>query len=66
MNIENKDTYKNIPLQSLGLSTQTTNALLRGGIRDLHQLIENFDEAIKLRNIGEKGISELTEFLDKY
>lgn len=53
-----------IPLEQLGLSSRTFNALRRGGISTTAALLEkNKDELLGLKNFGEKSWNEVQERL---
>ena len=55
---------KGILIDELNLSTRTTNALLRCGIRTIGELAERDIECIKrIRNIGEQSIKEIKKIL---
>ncbi len=57
---------QDIPLEQLGLSSRTFNALRRGGITTTTALLEkNKDELLGLKNFGEKSWNEVQEHLVK-
>ncbi len=57
---------QDIPLEQLGLSSRTFNALRRGGITTTSALLEkNKDELLGLKNFGEKSWNEVQEHLVK-
>ena len=59
MKIENKDEYKNISVYTLELLDRTRNALLRGGISNLYQLVEYQDKLTEVKRIGLSGKAEI-------
>ena len=57
---------QDIPLEQLGLSSRTFNALRRGGITTTSALLEKSkDELLGLKNFGEKSWNEVQEHLVK-
>lgn len=57
---------QDIPLEQLGLSSRTFNALRRGGITSTGALLEKGkDELLGLKNFGEKSWNEVQEQLTK-
>lgn len=54
-----------VSLEDLGLSTRTTNALLRAKVKTLGDLVARKEELGKIKGLGQKGISEITELLNK-
>lgn len=57
---------KKIPVEDLGLSTRTTNALLAGKIKILGELVNQRPEDLaKLRGFGQKAVSEVDKLLSK-
>lgn len=57
---------KKMPVDDLGLSTRTTNALLSGKIKTLEDLLsKNSEDLMKLRGFGQKAVSEVEKLLKK-
>lgn len=57
---------KKLPIEDLGLSTRTTNALLTGKIKTLGELVsQRPEDLIKLRGFGQKAVSEVEKLLSK-
>ena len=56
MNFTNKEEYKQITVDELKLSVRSSNALHRGGIHMLYQLIERYnkEEIQNISNLGNK------------
>ncbi|MCL5003768.1 MAG: DNA-directed RNA polymerase subunit alpha [Patescibacteria group bacterium] len=54
-----------VALEDLGLSTRTTNALLKAKIKNLGELVSKKDELSKIKGLGQKGIGEILELLKK-
>lgn len=54
-----------VSLEDLGLSTRTTNALLRAKVKTLGDLVGKKEELGKIKGLGQKGITEITELLSK-
>lgn len=55
-----------ILIDELGFETRTINALKKGGIRTLADLINTpEDQLFKIRNLGEKSIRNILDFLDR-
>lgn len=54
-----------VSLEDLGLSTRTTNALLRSKVKTLGDLVGKKESLGKIKGLGQKGISEITELLSK-
>lgn len=63
--IRNKEEYKTITIAGLGLSKRTFNCLMRGDIKTLYQLVENYKTLQEIRSMGEKSIAEIDELLYK-
>lgn len=60
------ESEKKMPIEDLGLSTRTTNALLSGKIRTLEELLtKNDEDLLKLRGFGQKAVSEVDKLLKK-
>ena len=64
MKIENKDEYKDISVKSLELHERTGNALLRGGISNLYQLVEYQDKLDEIKRIGSSGKEEIKSIFE--
>lgn len=57
----------NVPVEDLGLSTRTTNALVKSKVKTLGDLAEKKAEDLaKTRGLGEKGIGEIEDLLKKH
>ncbi len=57
----------NTPIEELNLSTRTYNALIRKGIKFISELTDNTEtDLLKIRNLGEKGVTEIKTELAKY
>lgn len=54
-----------VVLEDLGLSTRTTNALLRAKIKTLGDLAAKKENLSKIKGLGQKGISEITQLFAK-
>lgn len=54
-----------VSLEDLGLSTRTTNALLKAKLKTLGDLVSKRQDLGKIKGLGQKGISELTELMSK-
>ena len=55
------------PLEALGLSTKSYNCLARAGINTLGDITKMYlYELKKIRNLGNKSLSEVLETLKKY
>lgn len=65
MSIKNQENYKEIPIETLGLSARTYNALMRANINTLFLLIENCDDLSSIRYLGAKSIDEINSLLKK-
>lgn len=63
MRIENKESYREIPISALNLSVRSYNCLMRVGYNTLWLLIKNHDRLPSLRNMGEKSIAEINDLL---
>lgn len=54
-----------VSLEDLGLSTRTTNALLKSKVKTLGDLLGKREELGKIKGLGQKGINEIMELLAK-
>jgi len=54
-----------VSLEDLGLSTRTTNALLRAKVKTLGDLVGKKEDLGKIKGLGQKGINEISELLSK-
>ncbi len=53
-----------IPIEDLGLTTRVQNALVRGGIKTVGELLEkDRDELMTIRNFGERALEEVKQKL---
>ncbi len=60
------ESERKMPIEDLGLSTRTTNAILSGKIKTLEELLtKGDDELLKLRGFGQKAVSEVDKLLKK-
>ena len=59
--IDNKDTYKDIPVSKLDLSVRSSNCLHRANISTLYELIEAYNKGLLLdiRNLGKLSFDEI-------
>ncbi len=56
-----------LPIEELGLSARTANALTNNGIKNLSQLIELTDAQLKeLKGFGSKALEEVTEKITEF
>lgn len=56
-----------VPVEDLGLSTRTANALVKAKVKTLGELLEKKPEDFsKVRGLGDKGVTEITDLLKKY
>ena len=56
----------NRPIDDLGLSVRSLNSLKNSNIRTLQDLIAySEDDLLKVKNVGEKAVSEIVELLQK-
>lgn len=61
------DTDLNVPVEDLGFSTRTANALIKAKIKTLGDLSGKSSEDFgKIKGLGEKGISEIEDLLKKH
>ena len=60
--------YNNKPIEDLGLSTRSHNALRRAGIDTVGELRRAYKNNIlvRVRGLGNRSISEIEELLLKY
>lgn len=59
-----KDTFGNIPIETLELSVRTYNALKKEGINFLEELLEfDIDYFSNIKNIGKKSLDEIQKIL---
>ena len=65
MNFTNDEKYKQITVDELKLSVRSSNALHRGGIHTLYQLIERYnkEEIQSISNLGKKSFEEIEDKL---
>lgn len=57
----------NVPIEDLGLSTRTANALVKAKIKTLGDLSGKGNEDFgKVKGLGEKGVSEIEDLLKKH
>ncbi len=65
MNFTNDEKYKQITVDELKLSVRSSNALHRGGIHTLYQLIERYnkEEIQSISNLGKKSYEEIEDKL---
>ena len=54
-----------VPIEELGLSTRTTNALVRSKIKTLGDLFSKKGDLVKVKGLGQKGLSEVGDLLTK-
>ncbi len=54
-----------VVLEDLGLSTRTTNALLRAKVKTLGELAAKKESLPKVKGLGQKGLSEITQLFAK-
>ncbi len=53
-------------IDEVGLSVRTVNSLKNSGIRTVGDLVRNSeDQLLKVRNVGEKAVAEIAEFLQR-
>jgi DNA-directed RNA polymerase subunit alpha len=63
---DNTETY-DTPLEILGLSTRTYNALKRSGITTVGQVVEMADKDVSnIRNMGAKSVEEIIARLQEH
>ena len=56
-----------LPIEELGLSARTANALTNNGIKNLSQLVELSEAQLKdLKGFGSKALEEVTEKITEY
>lgn len=57
----------NVPVEDLGLSTRTANALVKAKIKTLGELSgKGSDDFGKIKGLGEKGVGEIEDLLKKH
>lgn len=54
-----------VALEDLGLSTRTTNALLKARIKNLGDLSERHHSLSKIKGLGQKGLGEISQLFAK-
>ncbi len=66
-NSENQDAFLKKPIEEIGLSVRTINALSNASIKTVSGLIrKSKDDLLALEGLGEKGIKETEEILEKH
>jgi DNA-directed RNA polymerase subunit alpha len=66
-NSENHDSFLKKPVEEIGLSVRTINALSNASIKTVSGLIrKSKDDLLALEGLGEKGIKETEEILEKH
>ena len=58
---------KNIPIDTIGLTVRSLNALRRAGVRTLGDMLSHTEESLsQIRNLGKKSILEILEKIEQY